>query len=59
MAEYYCKYTRESSIEMYSPECCTDWDPAFAMLLSRDVHPSDMDEWEYCPWCGKTIEAES
>lgn len=39
-----CKYVRDSEIEQYETSCTGDW-----------VHPIDVLEWAYCPFCGDKI----
>ena len=45
-----CKYNRDSEIEQYTPECCVEDGSS-----NTYVHPIDMAEWYYCPYCSREI----
>lgn len=46
-----CKYSRDSANETYIPACCDDPEDGACM----DAHPMDVEEWTFCPFCGKKI----
>lgn len=46
-----CKYTRDSDIFQYTPDCCLDDE-----YPSTSVHPEDMTEWTFCPYCSEEIQ---
>lgn len=46
-----CKYYREAENEMFVPSCGVE-----SGVAEIDVHPEDVLEWVYCPFCGKKIE---
>ena len=46
-----CKYTRDTKIEQYTPECCLDDE-----YPSTAVHEEDISEWYYCPYCSEEIQ---
>ena len=45
-----CKYYREAENEMFVPSCGVE-----SGVVEIDVHPEDVMEWVYCPFCGREI----
>lgn len=49
-----CKYTRESEIYQYTPDCCTELFND-EIVPTNSVHPEDSEDWSFCPFCGSEI----
>lgn len=46
-----CKYSRSHYNDTYTPACCVDENEDTVY----DVHPEDIYDWVYCPFCGNKI----